>query len=69
MDSTKNPSFRGTPIGRGINNHGVTLFDKQFSKTLISIFSSWKSLIKNAPDKIELTGEFVYGEAEIRKGQ
>ncbi|MFY0779339.1 hypothetical protein AB1K18_03345 [Peribacillus simplex] len=54
------PSLRGTTSGHGINYHGVTLFDNHSSDTLISIFSSWKSLIKNAPDKFEFTGEFVY---------
>ncbi|MBL3644636.1 hypothetical protein JMN23_19950 [Bacillus sp. RHFB] len=65
---SKNPSLHGPPSGRGINYHGVTLFDNHSSETLISIFSSWKSLIKNAPDKFELTGEFVYGEADNQEG-
>ena len=65
---SKNPSLLGTPNGRGINYHGVTLFDKQSSETLISIFASWKSLFKNAPVKFELTGEFVYGEADNQEG-
>ncbi|WP_330502631.1 hypothetical protein V2I71_12445 [Peribacillus frigoritolerans] len=65
---SKNPSLNGNPIDRGINYHGVTLFDKRSSETLISIFSSWKSLIKHAPDQFELTGEFVYGEADNRDG-
>ncbi|MFJ7994838.1 hypothetical protein ACIQY5_22210 [Peribacillus frigoritolerans] len=65
---SKNPSLQGTPSGHGINYHGVTLFDNHSSETLISIFSSWKSLIKNAPDKFELTGEFVYGDADNQEG-
>ncbi|MFJ9384119.1 hypothetical protein ACIROD_10320 [Peribacillus sp. NPDC101481] len=65
---SKNPSLQATPSGRGINYHGETLFDNHSSETLISIFSSWKSLIKNAPDKFELTGKFVYGEADNQEG-
>lgn len=42
--------------------HGVTLFDKNSSEALISIFSSWRDLFKNAPNTFELTGEFVYDE-------
>ncbi|MFJ7755832.1 hypothetical protein ACQKGI_21580 [Peribacillus muralis] len=64
-----NPALRGTPSGRGINYYGLTLFDKQSSKTLISIFSSWRSLIINAPDEFELTDAFFYGEDGNQEGQ
>jgi hypothetical protein len=57
---SKNPALPGAPEGRGLNYHGVTLFDKQSSVTLISIFSSWRDLFKNAPNTLKLTGEFVF---------
>ncbi|MCK1992333.1 hypothetical protein MPH61_06950 [Peribacillus muralis] len=65
---SKNPALRGIPSGKGINYYGVTLFEKDASKTLISIFSSWKSLFKNAPKKFELTGAFIDGENGNQEG-
>ncbi|MEH7355137.1 hypothetical protein V7150_16385 [Neobacillus drentensis] len=66
---SKNPALSGTPNGRGLNYHGVTLFDKQSSVTLISIFSSWRDLFKNAPNILELTGEFVYAKSGKMLGE
>lgn len=57
---SKNPELSGTPKGRGLNFHGVTLFDKQSSESLIRILSSWRDLFKSAPNTLELTGDFVY---------
>lgn len=57
---SKNPELSGTPQGRGLNYHGVTLFDKQSSESLIRILSSWRDLFKSAPKTLELTGDFVY---------
>lgn len=66
---SKNPAMRGTPNGKGINYHGVTLFDKQSSATLESVFSSWRALFKNAPSKLELTGQFVYEGSDDMLGE
>lgn len=67
--TSKNPALRGAPNGRGLNYHGVTLFDKQSSPTLESIFSSWRDLFINAPTTLELTGEFVYDENDEMLGE
>lgn len=61
---SKNPSSRNQIIGKGLNYYGLTLFDKQSSEALIGVFSAWKSLFKNAPEVIELTGEFVFSDGE-----
>ncbi|MCZ8520168.1 MULTISPECIES: hypothetical protein [Paenibacillus] len=59
---SKNPCEGGIPNVRGLNNFGLTLFDKQSSEVLILIFRSWRDLFKNAPDILELT---VYGEDKL----
>lgn len=61
---SKNPSLKGIPNIKGINYHGVTLFDKQSSETLINIFSSWRDLFKNAPLTFELTEKFTFSEGD-----
>jgi hypothetical protein len=61
---SKNPSSRNQIVGKGLNYYGLTLFDKQSSEALIGVFSAWKSLFKNAPEVIELTGEFVFSDGE-----
>ncbi|WP_285767393.1 hypothetical protein [Peribacillus sp. SI8-4] len=61
---SQNPAKRGNPSGRGINYHGVTLFDRQASKTLMGIFMSWKNLFKNAPASFVLPGAYVYGDKQ-----
>lgn len=66
---SKNPALRGTPNGRGLNYHGVTLFDKQSSPTLERVFCSWRDLFKNSPTTLELTGEFVYDENDEILGE
>ncbi|MFD1676401.1 hypothetical protein [Alicyclobacillus fodiniaquatilis] len=56
---SKNPALDGNPNGRGINYHGVTLFDKKSSHSLKAIFTAWRDLFANAPNQMELTGEFI----------
>ena len=61
---SKNPSSRNQIKGKGLNYYGLTLFDKQSSEALIGVFSAWKSLFNNAPEVIELTGNFVFSDGE-----
>ncbi|WKA53139.1 hypothetical protein [Planococcus shixiaomingii] len=61
---SQNPALNGSPIGQGIQYHGVTLFDGQSSESLKAIFTSWRGLFENASDTFELTGNFVYGNNE-----
>jgi hypothetical protein len=61
---SKKPSSRKHSIGKGLNYYGITLFDKQSSEALVGVFSAWKSLFKNAPEVIELTGNFVISNGE-----
>jgi hypothetical protein len=56
---SRNPALKGNPIGRGINYHGVTLFDAKSSDSLKAIFTAWRDLFANAPTQMELTGEFM----------
>lgn len=56
---SKNPAKKGIPKGQGINYYGITLFDKQSSKSLKGIFTSWRELFENAPNTFEITGNFV----------
>lgn len=64
---SKNPSSRNQIIGKGLNYYGLTLFEKQSSEALVGVFSAWKSLFKNAPEAIELTGNFVFSDSEEGK--
>lgn len=56
----KNPAISMTEENTGINYYGVTLFDQTSAATMKSIFTSCLSLFTNAPEKLELTGEFVH---------
>ena len=58
--SCKNPAVSMTKEVKGINYEGVTLFDRTSAATMKSIFKAWYALFLNAPEKLELTGEFVY---------
>jgi hypothetical protein len=61
---SKNPSSSNQIIGKGLNYYGLTLFDIQSSEALVGVFSAWKSLFKNAPEVIELTGDYVFYDGE-----
>ncbi|MED4035945.1 coproporphyrinogen III oxidase (plasmid) [Niallia taxi] len=65
---TKNPGMRAITAGFGINYHGVTLLDKHSAVPLRNIFSAWRDLFNIAPEKIELTGDFV-GEDNHQNGE
>lgn len=56
----KNPAVSMTKETTGINYQGVTLFDQSSAATMKSIFKAWYALFSNAPEELELTGEFVY---------
>lgn len=47
-----NPAFPENPKQVGFNNIGITLFDEHSADSLISIFSSWRDLLKNGPNEI-----------------
>lgn len=56
----KNPAISMTKEDTGMNYYGVTLFDQTSAAILKSIITAWHSLFMNSPEKLELTGEFVY---------
>ncbi|MGG0741030.1 hypothetical protein [Niallia taxi] len=59
---TKKTGMPAITAGFGINYHGVTLLDKQSAVPLRNIFSAWRDLFNNAPEKIELTGDFIWND-------
>lgn len=65
---SKNPAINGIPGCKGINYHGVTLFDVDSATNLKRVITSWSDLFLNSPNKLELTGEFVTIEAEDYAG-
>jgi hypothetical protein len=48
-----NPAFPGNPKQIGINDIGITLFDKHSASSLISMFTAWIDLFKNGPSVIQ----------------
>ncbi|MFE8697380.1 hypothetical protein ACFYKT_13640 [Cytobacillus sp. FJAT-53684] len=56
---SKNPGLRGITPCKGINYHGVTLFDSESAPILKSVFSAWKDLFQNSPKVLKLTGMYV----------
>ncbi|MFB5189057.1 hypothetical protein [Alicyclobacillus fastidiosus] len=66
---SKNPVLAGSPNERGINYHGVTLFDEKSSYSLKAIFRAWRDLFENSPNHMELTGKFIVGDRVESAGQ
>lgn len=57
---SKNPAMSELPIMSGINYHGVTLFDSNSTKSLLTVFTSWKDIFSMAPATFELKGPHNY---------
>ncbi|MGG2018476.1 hypothetical protein [Bacillus sp. S10(2024)] len=61
-----NPNF---PRQFGINYYELTLFDKKSALIFKNILTSWENLIRNAPDKIYLTGQYEWNENNKDEGE
>ena len=44
---------------KGLNRHGITILDKTSSVIMYNIFSGWYDIFKQAPEIIELTGDYI----------
>ena len=47
--------------GFGINNYGITLFNKDGARVLGNIAKSWADLFLNSPSTMKLTGNYYWG--------
>lgn len=56
---SKNPAKSMTREEKGINYHGITLFDQTSAAVMKNVFAAWHTLFTNSPEKLELTGEFL----------
>lgn len=44
--------------GFGLNNYGITLFDKEGAEVIVKISKSWADLFSNGPSMLKLTGNY-----------
>ena len=44
--------------GFGLNNYGITLFDKEGAEVIFKIAKSWADLFSNGPATLKLTGNY-----------
>jgi len=56
---SKNPARSMTKEEKGINYHGITLFDQTSAAVMKNVLAAWHTLFTNSPEKLELTGGFV----------
>ena len=47
--------------GFGLNNYGVTLFDKEGAEVIFKIAKEWADLFSNGPANLKLTGNYGWG--------
>ncbi len=48
-------------IGFGLNNYGITLFDKEGAEVIFKIAKAWGDLFSNGPATLKLTGNYGWG--------
>jgi hypothetical protein len=46
--------------GFGINNYGITLFDKEGASVIVNIAKAWADLLSNGTDILTLTGNYCW---------
>ena len=56
---SKNPAKSMTREEKGINYHGITLFDQTSAAVMKRVFVAWHSLFINSPEELKLTGDFM----------
>lgn len=44
--------------GHGLNNFGITLFDKEGAEVILKIAKAWADLISSGPSTLRLTGNY-----------
>ncbi|WKA52717.1 hypothetical protein QWY22_09225 [Planococcus liqunii] len=66
---SKNPAKSMTREEKGINYHGITLFDQTSAAVMKNVLAAWHNLFTNSPEKLELTGEFVLSSKKNTLGE
>lgn len=46
--------------GFGLNNYGITLFDKEGAEVILSLAGSWAGLFSRGPSTLKLTGNYCF---------
>lgn len=46
--------------GFGLNNYGITLFDKEGAEVIVSLAKSWADIFSIGPSTLKLTGNYCF---------
>ncbi|MBE6067844.1 MAG: hypothetical protein E7211_09150 [Clostridium lundense] len=46
--------------GLGLNNYGITLFDKEGAEVIVGLAKSWADLFSRGPSTLKLTGNYCF---------